>query len=190
MDRFNPGYYTEEQLNEAGIKSVGKNVRVAKNSTIVGLENITIGDNVRIDGFSTLVAAGEGYLAIGSWIHIGGTCTILASSGVIMHDFSCLSHGVKIYTRSDDYSGEFMTNPMVPASLTNVESGMVTVGRHAIVGSQSSLMPNVHLAEGSAIGAHSFVTTDTDAWSIYAGSPAKKIKSRKRNPLQLEQSIR
>jgi galactoside O-acetyltransferase len=51
-------------------------------------------------------------------------------------------------------------------------------------------MPNVHLAEGSAIGAHSFVTTDTDAWSIYAGSPAKKIKSRKRNPLQLEQSIR
>ncbi len=29
-DHFNPGYYEEKQLKEFGIKSVGKNVLVAK----------------------------------------------------------------------------------------------------------------------------------------------------------------
>ncbi|WP_435952269.1 acyltransferase [Dryocola sp. BD626] len=190
MERFNPGYYTEADLKEAGIKSVGKNVLVARNCTIVGLGNIEIGNNVRIDGFTTLIAAGEGFIRLGSYIHIGGTSTLLASSGVVMDDFSCLSHGVKIYTRSDDYSGEFMTNPTVPASLTHVTSGTIIIGRHAIVGSQSSLLPNVHLAEGTAVGANSLVTKDTEAWSIYAGSPARRIKDRKRNPLQLERLIK
>lgn len=190
MDIFNPGYYTEEQLIKHGIKSVGENVRIAKNCTIVGLDKITIGDNVRIDGFTTIIATGDGFLNMGSYIHIGGLTTILASSGVVMHDFSCLSHGVKIYTKSDDYSGEFMTNPTVPAHLTNVQSGEVVIGRHAIVGTQSSIMPDIQLAEGSAIGANSLVTKNTQEWSIYAGSPARKIKERKRNPLMLEKLIK
>lgn len=189
MDRLNPGYYTEDELKEAGVKSVGKNVRIAKNCTIVGLENILIGNNVRIDGFSTVIATGEGFLELGSYIHIGGHCTILASAGVVMEDYSCLSHGVRLFTKSDDYSGEFMTNPTVPTHLTNVYSGAIIIERHTIVGTQSCIMPDTRLAEGTAIGANSLVTKNTAAWSIYAGSPARKIKDRKRNPLELEKLI-
>jgi galactoside O-acetyltransferase len=189
MERFNPGYYNEQQLSEAGLQSVGKNVLVAKNCTIVGLENMSIGDNVRIDGFTTLIAAGEGYLHIGSYVHIGGYSAIFAGAGVTMDDFSGLSQGVKIYSKSDDYSGAFMTNPTVPAHLTNVQSGAVVIGRHAIVGSQSIIMPSVSLNEGTAVGANSLVMKSTEEWSIYFGSPAKKIKNRKRNPLLLEQQI-
>ena len=162
---------------------------VAKNCTIIGLHNITLGDHVRIDGFSTLVAAGEGYLTLGSYIHIGGYCAVLAGAGVEMQDFSGLSHGVKIYSKSDDYSGEFMTNPTVPAHLTGVTSGKVVLGRHVIVGSQSIIMPGLTLAEGTAVGANSLITRDTDAWSIYFGSPAKRINSRQQNPLELEKQI-
>lgn len=186
---FNPGYYTEEELKASGIKSVGKNVLIAKNCTIVGLHNLTVGDNVRIDSFTTIIISAQGYFNIGSYVHIGGTTTILASSGVVMRDFSCVSHGVKIYTKSDDYSGEFMTNPTVPSHLTNVQCGEVVIGRHAIVGSQSSILPAVKLAEGTAVGAHSLVTKSTTAWAIYAGSPARKIKDRLRNPLELEKLL-
>ncbi|MDI3439568.1 acyltransferase [Erwinia sp. V90_4] len=189
MERLNPGYYSGKQLREIGFKSAGENVRVAKNCTIVGLGNISLGDHVRIDGFTTIIAPEEGYLTLGSYIHIGSHCTLLASAGIVMRDFSCLSHGVRLYTKSDDYSGQFMTNPMVPSHLTNVTSAPIEIGRHAIVGSQASIMPGCSLADGTAIGANSLVTKDCEEWTIYAGSPARKINQRKRNPLALEKFI-
>ena len=68
---FQPGYYDEKELAAFGFKSVGSNVRVARNCTIVGLENISIGSNVRIDGYTAIVAAGTGWVSLGSYIHIG-----------------------------------------------------------------------------------------------------------------------
>jgi galactoside O-acetyltransferase len=35
------------------------------------------------------------------------------------------------------------------------------------------------MAEGSVLGANSFLKSDTEPWTIYAGSPAKPIKTRK-----------
>ena len=79
------------------------------------MENISIGNNVRIDGFCTLIANGNGWIEIGSFIHIGGWSFLSARNGVIMKDFSGISQGVKIYSNNDDYSGNFMTNPTVPS---------------------------------------------------------------------------
>ncbi|MCK8326056.1 acyltransferase, partial [Erwinia amylovora] len=96
----------------------------------------------------------------------------------VMDDFTCISHGVRIYTTTDEYSGEFMTNPTVPAYLTRVTCETITLSRHVIVGSQSTILPGVHLAEGTAVGANSLVSHHTPPWSIYGGSPAKKINDR------------
>lgn len=155
---FNPGYFSENELKEFGFKSVGKNVLIAKNCTIIGLENISIGDNVRIDGFSTITATQPGYMDIGSYVHIGGYCAIFAGAGVVMKDFSGLSQGVKIYSTSDDYSGSVMTNPTVPVEYTGVIRKPVSLEKHAIVGSQTIVMPGVVVAEGCAIGANSLIT--------------------------------
>lgn len=189
IERFDIGYYDENRLRDFGFKSLGRNVRIAKNCNIVGIANISIGDNVRIDAFSTIIAAGSGHLSIGSYVHIGGYSAIFAGSGVVMEDFSGISQGVKIYSKSDDYSGMFMTNPTVPKEYTGVVEGLVSIGRHAIIGSQSIIMPGVQVSDGTAIGANSLVTKNTDEWSIYFGSPAKKIKNRKRNPLELERVL-
>lgn len=183
---FNPGYYNENELRNIGFGKVGNNVRVAKNCTIVGLENITIGNNVRIDGFTTIIVSTPGYLHLGSNIHIGGYSAIFAGAGVSMEDFSGISQGVKIYSTSDDYSGRYMTNPTVPTEFSNVHRAPVYLRRHVIVGSQSVIMPGINIAEGCAVGANSLVSKDTDEWSIYFGSPAKKIKNRSKKILELE----
>lgn len=187
IERFDVGYYDEERLKDFGFMSLGSNVRIAKNCNIVGIPNISIGDNVRIDAFSTIIAAGDGYLNLGSYIHIGGYSAIFAGSGVEMEDFSGISQGVKIYSKSDDYSGLHMTNPTVPSEFTGVIEGLVVLKKHVIVGSQSIIMPGVTLAEGTAVGANSLVTKNTEAWSIMFGSPAKKIKNRKKTLLELEE---
>lgn len=186
---FNPGYFNENELKEFGIKSVGKNVLIAKNCTIVGLENISIGNHVRIDGFSTITATSSGYLNIGSYIHIGGYCAIFAGAGVEMQDFSGLSQGVKIYSTSDNYSGSVMTNPTVPENYTGVIRKPIHIGKHSIIGSQTIVMPGVVIAEGCAIGANSLLTKNTEEWSIYFGSPAKRLKSRNKGILKLEKEL-
>lgn len=186
---FDPGYYNENELRLFGFKSVGENVLIAKNCTIIGLENIVIGNHVRIDGFSTLIAAGQGYLHIGSYVHIGGYCALFAGAGVTLKDFSGLSQGVKLYSTSDNYDGSVMTNPTVPAMYTGVKKAPITVGKHAIIGSQSVVMPGVNVDEGCAVGANSLISKSTEAWSIYFGSPAKRLKSRRKTLLESEQLL-
>ena len=190
MSFFNVGYYSEHDLSQAGFKALGKNVQIAKNCTIVGMENISIGDNVRIDGYCTIIAAGDGWLDIGSYVHIGGYCLLSAGAGIHLSDFSGVSQGVKIYTRTDDYTGKFLTNPIVPAKYTGVSSGSVSLGKHVIIGSSSIVLPNVNVGEGTSVGAQSLVTKDLDDWGVYCGSPVKKLKRRSKKLLALEEQLR
>ncbi len=186
---FDPGYFSEHEIKEFGFKSVGKNVLIAKSCTIIGLENISIGNNVRIDGYSTITATQQGYMNIGSYVHIGGYCAIFAGAGVVMKDFSGLSQGVKIYSTSDDYSGSVLTNPTVPVEYTGVIRKPVSLEKHVIVGAQTIIMPGIVVAEGCAVGANSLITKSTESWSIYFGSPAKKLKQRNKNIINLENQL-
>jgi acetyltransferase-like isoleucine patch superfamily enzyme len=177
MSRLDPGYWHEDELRGEGFAAVGKDVRIAKTATVVGAHNIRIGDHVRIDGYTTIVAAGED-VSLGMHVHIGPGCVLIASEGLVMEDFSGLSSGVKIYTRSDDYSGQALTNPTVPAEFTNVERGRVRLGRHVIVGAGAVILPGVEIGEGAAVGALSLVTRSLAGWSIYSGVPARRVGPR------------
>jgi acetyltransferase-like isoleucine patch superfamily enzyme len=189
MSLFDPGFCSEDELRQAGFKSIGANVQIDRGCTIIGMENISIGDNVRIDGFCTLIANG-GWLNIGSYVHIGAHCHMLASGGIAIADFISISQGVKIYSRSDDYSGGYLNGPMVPREFTGVVEATVSIGCHALVGCNTVILPGVDIYEGTSVGAQSLVTGNLDEWSVYAGCPAKKIKERSRDILKHEESMR
>jgi acetyltransferase-like isoleucine patch superfamily enzyme len=186
---FDPGYFSENDLQQAGFKTLGKSVRIAKNCTIIGLENIEIGNNVRIDGYCSLIAANPGFLKIGSFIHIGAYSLLSAGSGITIEDFAGLSQSVKIYSQSDDYTGNHLTNPTVPEKFTGVTRGMVTVHRHVIIGSGSVILPSVTIGEGCAVGALSLVNRSLEEWGIYTGCPTKKIRDRSKQLLTLEKRL-
>lgn len=115
-------------------------------------------------------------------------CSLLsAGAGITLHDFSGLSQGVKIYSKTDDYSGKYLTNPTVDADYTGVSSGEVTLGRHVIIGSGTVILPKVTIGEGASVGALSLVTKSLPEWGMYFGAPAKKIKDRKKKLLEVEQ---
>lgn len=185
---LDPGYYCSEELRSFGFKSIGENVRISKACNVVGPENIEIGDHVRIDAFATLIAIG-GSITLGSYIHIGGYCHLSGRGGIDMADFSGLSQGVCLYSASDDYTGRHMTNPMVPEHLTGARIAKVSIGRHAIIGSGSVVLPGCRIADGTSVGALSLVTHSTQPWHIYSGTPARSIRERLRHPLALEQGL-
>jgi galactoside O-acetyltransferase len=107
--KLNQGFYNSRQLRKFGFKSIGDNVLIAKDAIVVGFQNISIGSNVKIDSNVTL-AAGGGELTIGNWIHIGGSSHLSCSGGIVLKDFVTISQGVKIYSASDDYSGNSLSN--------------------------------------------------------------------------------
>jgi galactoside O-acetyltransferase len=186
---FDRGYYTEADLQEAGFRRLGRDVRIAKDCTIIGLENIELGNHVRIDSGACLLAGG-GSLRVGSYVHIAAQALLAAGAGIVMEDFSGLSHGVRIYSRTDDYTGRHLTNPTVPAEYTGVVSGEVVLGRHVIIGSGSVVLPRVQVGEGSAVGALSLVTKSLEPWGVYFGAPVKRLKNRSQKLLELEAKLR
>lgn len=185
---FNQGYYSTEQLRKMDFKYVGNNVQIAKNCTVIGLENISLGDNIRVDGGVSLICA-SGYLKIGSYTHIGSGCHLGCAGGVELSDFSGLSQGVRIYSGSDDYSGKSLTNPTVPKKYLNVKIKPVLIGRHVIIGSGSVVLPGVTIGDGSSVGALSLVMKSLGKWGVYVGNPAKKLKTRKKDLLEQEKMV-
>jgi len=185
---FDPGYYDEHELSLLNFGCVGRNVHIAKNCTLINLSKLFIGSNVRIDG-NTVIVAGAEPITLRNFIHIGGGSTIIGGAGVLLEDFSNLSAGVRIFTRSDDYTNGAFTNPMVPERYSNVKAAAVILRRHVIVGSGSIILPGVTLEEGTAIGALSLVRKSTEPWTVYAGIPATKISTRKRVNRKVETEL-
>lgn len=186
---LDPGYFEAEELRTFGFKTVGHNVRISKLALVHGADRIEIGDDVRIDAFTAIVVPAEGWLKMGSRIHVATNCLIGARGGVILEGFCGVSHGARLLSATDDFSGETMMSYEVPAHVTNPTVGTIEVGRHAVIGSNCVVLPGVVLNEGAVVGALSLVRDSLPPWAIYAGVPARRIKDRSRGLLALEAAI-
>lgn len=181
-------FYSQDELSQLGFKNIGTNVKISRKTSIYGAENISIGSNVRIDDYCCLVAGKEG-INIGSYVHIAFFCILMGSAGIEMHDFSGLSSRVSIYSATDDYSGKSLTNPTVPEKYKFIFSGKVVLCKHVIIGTNTTILPNVVIGLGSSVGANSLVTKSLENWGVYVGTPAKKIKDRSQDLLNLENEL-
>lgn len=187
VNPFDAGYFETDELRTMGFGSVGENVKIARGTQMIGVHNIFLGNNVRIDGYCNFIAIGGPGIRLGSYIHIGAYSHFSGGGGgITMEDFSGLSQGVHIYSGSDDYSGNSLTNPCTPKGLKTENIGPVTLRRHVIVGSGAVILPGCDIGEGTAVGALALVTRSLKPWGIYAGSPAKLIKARSQKLLELE----
>jgi acetyltransferase-like isoleucine patch superfamily enzyme len=178
-----------DEIAALGFEAVGKHVLISRRASFHGASRVRIGDHVRIDDFC-LISAGEGGIQFGSYIHLAAYSSIIGAGPVTIEDFANISSRVSIYSSSDDYSGASMTNPMVPDEFKNVDRRPVRIGRHAIIGSGSVVLPGVSLEEGAAVGALSLVREDCRTFTIYAGNPAGAVGERRRDLLELERKFR
>ena len=179
------GFLKPSQLEQMGFASLGQNVLISEKASIYGASRIHIGDHVRIDDFCIL-SAGAGGIRLGSFIHIACFCSLIGQEKIEMEDYSGLSSRVAVYSSSDDYTGNAMTNPMVPVEFTKVDHRPVHIGRHCIVGAGAVILPGVTLGEGSVVGALALIIKSCEAFGIYSGVPGKFIRSRDRKLLELE----
>jgi NAD(P)-dependent dehydrogenase (short-subunit alcohol dehydrogenase family)/acetyltransferase-like isoleucine patch superfamily enzyme len=179
--------YTIEELKNLGITVYGKNIQISKFVNIYNPKNLILHDNIRIDDFTVISC--KGIVEICNYIHISCQCFITSTTKVVLNDYSGISSGVKIFGGSDDYSGQFLTNPTVPQKYLNVKIGDVILEKHVLVGSNTVILPDIILKEGTSIGANSFVNKSTEPWKIYGGVPIKFLKDRSNNCLKLQSEL-
>lgn len=181
------GYYAPEELLALGFGGLGEDVRISRTATLYNLGNIFIGSHVRIDNFCVIAVSAGATLRIGSYTHISAFNFINGMGDITLADFFTTAPYVRIFSSSDDYSGEHMANTMVPRETIGTVSAPVVVEKHVLIGTGSTILQGVTLAEGTAVAAHALVTRSTEPFSLVGGVPARKLKDRSRRLLDLEQ---
>ena len=169
---MNSEFLSIDELKKLNFKKIGSGIKISRNVTIIGEENISLGSNVRIDDY-TIISAKEGYLNVGNNVHIGGLSYLGCAGGLEIEDEVNVSQGVKFYTKINDYGAYNGDNDKFFLEKIKIE-------KKVIIGSNSVILGSIIVGEGCTIGALSFVKKDLKKWSVYGGNPIKFIKIRKR----------
>ena len=168
---------------------IGQDVVVWPLAKIVSPATISVGDSVIIDDFVLIM--GGARTDIGSFVHIASFVSITGGGELTLEDFVGISSGTRVFTGDDDYLGGCLTGPTVPSLYRQPIRSSVHIGKHAIIGANSVILPGIRIGEGVAIGAHSLVKQDCEPWTIYVGCPAKPIRLRpSERILELERQLR
>lgn len=189
LSSMRTSFLGQNELALIGFGRVGTGVLVSRYAVLHNPANIFLGNEVRIDDFCLITAGEDEQVTIGSWVHLAAFAALFGRGGITIDDFAALASRVSVYSTSDDYSGEYMTNPTVPATYTGIRRAPVTIGRHAIVGASSVILPGTAIPDGCSVGALSLVRGALEPWGIYAGVPVRRIRDRSRHLLQLEKAF-
>ena len=139
-------------LISSQLKNYGSGFRCDQNVVIYGGENIEIGKN-NVFNTGVILQSCEG-------------------AKIILGDNVTLSYGVKIIT------GNLSTQSLNISNKRSHSSNNIIIGNNVWIGANAIILPGVRIAENIIIGAGSVITSSLfESNAIYAGVPAKKIKS-------------
>jgi dTDP-4-amino-4,6-dideoxy-D-glucose acyltransferase len=128
-------------------------------------------------------------IRLGSCTHIGAHAVLCGQGEIEIRDFASVSHGVMLFSSTDDLSVPALTNVSVPLELQKIITGNILLDKHAVVGAGSVLMPNIILGFACVVGVLSYLPRPFEyyerPYTIVAGIPAKFIRERAR-PISAE----
>ena len=177
MPRLSP-YLSIQELDSLGLASCGDDVLISRKASIHGPSFLCVGSHVRIDDFSLITCGASGEVRMGDHVHVAAHAALFGGGGIVLEDFVTVSGRTSIYSTTDDYNGDVLTNPTVPPHLTGVIRQPVRLCRHVIAGAGSVVLPGVTIGVGSVTGAMTLVNHSLDAWGVYVGIPARFLRPR------------
>ncbi len=156
----------------------GEDFFIAPTAVITRPELCRVGNHVALDhGF--YCTAG---ITLGDYIHVGPYTTVIGGTygNLVMGDFSGLSTAVRIVCAGENMRGEGLIGPIVPKQYKDdISGGTINLEAFTLVGTNAIVMPGSRMAIGSVLGANSFLKGETEPWTVYVGSPARPIKTRR-----------
>jgi galactoside O-acetyltransferase len=181
-ENYNSDFLSPEELGKLNFKKLGKNVKISKNVLIVGCKNISLGDNIRIDGFTSIIAF-YGKISIGSNTHIGPNTYLYSSNLIKIGNFCGIGPNTNILTTIESYDGTGLNNVNLFETykknkykkFQKLKSGKIIIFNHVIIGYSCLVYPNTIIENNTSISSHSLVYSKLRGGFIYGGNPIKKI---------------
>jgi len=137
-------------------------------------EQISVGNKVYVGHQTILKGYYKGNMTIGDGTWIGQHCFFHAAGNIIIGKSVGIGPYVKILTSS--HRDE---NIEAPVMFQQLNFAPVTIHDGADIGIGSIILPGITIGEGAIIGAGAVVTSDVEAYTVYAGVPARFLRNRK-----------
>jgi acetyltransferase-like isoleucine patch superfamily enzyme len=164
-------YFTREELLAFGFSRVGDPVWISRKCSFYAIRG-ALGDHVRMDDFCVV----KGEVSLGSYIHVAGFCSLSGvAAPLLLEDCCSVGNRVSIYTGSDDFHADALAGNTVPASMVHTLTGRVRLGRGALVGAHSVVMPGVDVGDGAAVGAQCVVTKSVPPGTILVSGGMRSL---------------
>jgi acetyltransferase-like isoleucine patch superfamily enzyme len=159
--------------------------KITINNDKQSLNNVTVGENVRIFNFVNAYGCSIGdnskvgaFVEIQKGAFIGKNCKISSHTficeGVHIEDNVFIGHGVMftndLFPRSTNADGSAQTEADWKVIETHVKKG-------ASIGSNATILCGITIGENALVGAGAVVTKNVPPNTVVAGSPAKVIKT-------------
>ncbi len=164
---------------------VGDKVFIGNSTIFTNPIHVFLGSRTRIDPFC-LITVG---LRTGHNVQICSHAVLGGGSQhtIEMGDWTFIGYGSKLFTASEDYSGEYGPVNEFWIQGNKINRGNIKFNHHSGVASNVTVMPGVELPEGCLIAAGSFIydSSKLEEWSVMIGgtsrdNPLRVMKKRNR----------
>ena len=136
------------------------------------INNIIIGNNVRIAKHVSAYGGPNNLLEIGANTYIGMNCILNGfSAKLTIGKYVSFAQNVNIMVDSGPNASSEMQK------IYPIYKKEVSIGDHSWIGASAIIMPGVILGKFCVVAAGSFVTTSFPDFSIVGGTPAKLIRN-------------
>ena len=133
---------------------------------------ISIGDDTVINEFSDLISHG-GSIEIGKNSYVGPFSVLYGHGGLRV------GNNVKIAASCILIPSNHLFDRLdLPICQQGEESSGIIVEEDVWIGSRVTILDGVRVAKGCVIGAGAVVTRSTEAYGVYVGVPARKLRQR------------
>lgn len=127
----------------------------------------------------------EGRLVVGDGVHVGPNCVLSGLAGLRVGSYLTIGAGSTIYSLSHhptnlDSGEPALFTPRARPEEQYLLAGPVEIADGTGVGAGSKLWPGARLRPGSFLAAGSSLAGDTEEGFVYAGSPARPQRPRRR----------
>jgi acetyltransferase-like isoleucine patch superfamily enzyme len=147
---------------------LGQNIEIDPSSSI---NNVRIGDNVKIAKRCSIFGSPTNLLEIGNDSYIGMNSILNGFIGTLKIGSNVsIAQNVNIMCDSGPNASEVMQ------IIFPIIRGSVFIGDHCWIGANVIVMPNIEIGEFSVIAANSFVNKSFEPFSVIGGTPAKLIR--------------
>jgi len=125
---------------------------------------------------------------LGPNCHVYAKCTIWAPWNLSCDEGACIADGAVVYNPAPVHLGSHAIvsqDAYICTASHDIDdpdfpmiTAPISIGAYAWVCARASVLPGVTVQEGAVLGLGAITSKDLEAWQVYGGIPARRIRER------------